>query len=260
MKSASQPASQSYQRVAFYRLTILSFLECMTPAFVQNLARLYHDDEALRSWLWNTWHAEEVGHGNWIRSYIRQTWPNFDWDSAYVEFATQFALRLPQEEKPLSAAKESLARCGMEAQASIVYRSLAENVDDARLADLLKRIADDHLRHFNVFRRAYERYNQQESLSVWQRVSILVERTRKLQRVDLALAFNAIHTHWHGAMPFSALAPKDYYRLSTRALYQNLVREETRHLLGKFFHLESWAQRQAYKFTSWRLAQSALGA
>lgn len=246
------------ERIVFYRLTLLSFMECMTPAFVQNLARLYHDDPSLRNWLWNTWHTEEVAHGNWIRSYIRQTWPQFDWDGAYVEFATQFALRNQYEHGHSTPALAALGRCGVEAQATAVYRSLADMVTDKRLVELLGKIADDHQRHFHVFRRTFERYSQTEKVSIWQRVSTLLNRARKIQRTDLTLAFEAVHQHWNGAMPFEKLTARDFQQRSTRALYQSLAHEEARQMLGKFFNRDAWLPRQVYRFISWRLVQNAV--
>jgi hypothetical protein len=246
---------QELERIVFYRLTLLSFLECMTPAFVQNLARLYHDDPTLRSWLWNVWHTEEVEHGNWIRAYIRQTWPNFNWDAAYVDFATQFALRPQDAEHHSTPSLAALGRCGIEAQATAVYRGLAKLVDDARLRDLLNKIADDHQRHFQVFRRTFERYNKQENLSLWKRARTLLGRARKLQKVDLRIAFEAVHKHWDGSMPFAKLSTVEFQKRSTRALYESFAHEESRHMLSKFFDLEAWLPRQVYRYMSWRFMQ-----
>jgi hypothetical protein len=197
----------------FYSLTTSSFLTSAVDEYGINLALLFHGDAATTHWLAGVWAPDEARHGRWLRAYVEDLWPDFDWDAAQRDYLGRIPRRSTDHLQP-SRALEALARCVTEAQATMMYRCLADYTSDPQLAEMLRAIGQDDIRHYREFQRILERYEALERPSLYRKGRTIVERSALVRTRDLALAFRSIPAGWRSAPPFEA---QSYARFMARA-------------------------------------------
>ena len=197
-------------RFTFYVMAIMSFLESTAPTFVDNLKIIYKNDKKLLQWLDEAWLPEEFEHGKLGREFVLQTWPEFDWDSAYKEFLIAYEPRCSHEVLRSSLAMEALCRCVTETEATMFYRCIGNYTASDTLKKLMRKLSTDETRHYREFRDVFERYDAIEKNSTFTKVKTILSRAELTKDEDIKMAFAPLNSYWHKDAPFEKYTFSDF--------------------------------------------------
>src|SRR5437879_5002330 len=140
------------------------------------LANVFPDDTAFHR-VAEHWATEEVQHGNALGRWAMLADPSFNFDEAFGRFRKGFRLPLEATESVRgSRVGELVARCVVEVGTSSYYASLAEAAEEPVLKAICRYIADDEIRHYNLFYTYLTRYLERENLSRWGRARVALGR------------------------------------------------------------------------------------
>jgi rubrerythrin len=155
------------------------------------LARVFPDDAAFRR-VTEHWATEEVQHGDALGRWAMLADPTFDFDEAFGRFREGFRLPLDATESVRgSRAGELVARCVVEVGTSSYYTSLAAAAEEPVLKSICRHIADDEMRHYNLFYAHLNRYLEREGLSRWGRLKVALGRMAETEDDELSYAYYA---------------------------------------------------------------------
>jgi hypothetical protein len=194
----------------FYCVGIASFLESTAPLDTNRLIRLAEARSDDRLWLERVWLPRRAAHGRLFREYIEATWPEFDWDSAYQEFAGVYASRAAARVGPPGVALEYVARCTTETTLAVFYRTLARSADDPLLRELADAAARDHVAYFSHFRAWFERASGCRRAGLATAWRAVLASCRSAREVDVAAAFHPLGRNWHGGWVFPELTYQEF--------------------------------------------------
>ena len=98
------------------------------------------------------------------------------------------------EEPFWEALKEIAAAENMspEAQAAMMYRCMADYTSDPRLAEMLRSMSQDEVRHYKQFQLLLERYDPLERPGLYRKGRTILERSALVRTRDLALVFDRL--------------------------------------------------------------------
>ena len=82
----------------FYLVTSASFIETGSDMYTRNLVRHYAAYPEVAEWLQQRWEPEELQHGLALRTYVETVWPEFDWQTAFDAFFTEYGALCTDEE------------------------------------------------------------------------------------------------------------------------------------------------------------------
>jgi rubrerythrin len=138
------------------------------------------------------WATEEVQHGDALGRWAMLADPRFDFDAAFGRFREGFSLPLDATTSVRgSRIGELVARCVVEVGTSSYYTSLAQAADEPVLKAICERIADDEIRHYNLFYTYLCRYLETEDLPRWQRLKVALGRMAETDDDELSYAYYA---------------------------------------------------------------------
>lgn len=216
---------------SFYTCAMISFLESRVPTYVDNLEPFFRCDPDTLQWLQEVWLPEEAAHGRFMRSFVEQTWPEFDWERGFTEFSALYIPRCATERLRPSVGLEALARCVTETQAATFYRCLACYTPDPDLKILLKRMSADEARHFRKFKDLHLLYQSTERTSLLPRVRALLARSELVRDEDLALAFAPLNRAWKCPPPFAPWSYPALLRTTAQVMRQHFPFKEAQRML-----------------------------
>ncbi|NND81583.1 MAG: hypothetical protein HKN50_04070 [Gammaproteobacteria bacterium] len=231
--TAGEPGSSRTDQFTFYSMTVVSYLESAVPNYVENLDVIYRDNPELVDWLDNVWLHEESEHGVLAKTYVQETWPDYDWEKGYQLFLLDYGPRCAHEELRPTPGLEALARCVTETQATMSYRCLMNYSDDPKLKKLMKKMSTDEVRHYREFRRTFDAYNVTEKNSFLTKARTIIGRSELVKEEDLFMAFKPISQCWNGPLPFEAWDYDDYLAALARISRQYLPIAEAQKMLFK---------------------------
>ncbi len=159
--------------------------------YARYLQEVFHDDPEFRDAAWG-WAEEEVQHGRALAKWAQMADPSFDFDAAFARFTAE--IKLPEGIDASvrgSRVGELVSRCMVEIGTSSYYSALAAAVDEPVLADICERIHQDEIRHYGLFRRHMERWQEFENVGFWERLRIAISRARETEDDELAFAYYA---------------------------------------------------------------------
>jgi hypothetical protein len=194
----------------FRSLAAASFLETAVPLHVGRLAHALGADPDLRLWLEQIWWPRRAELGRQLRVYIDATWPEFDWNAAYLEFQEGYRPSSALEGASARTAREILGLCVMEAQAALLYRALAKCADEPHLRTLAGQAAAEHVEFFEYFRTCFEQRKRVERVGFIATVRTVNAVCRSARDHDVASAFRALDSHWGGDRIVPALAYPEF--------------------------------------------------
>ena len=234
----------------FYSITISSLLESTAGTFVENLEPIYGNDPKLNQWLKTVWLPEELHHGELTKSYVTNTWPGFDWDSAYQQFFKNYQPRCHWENLRRTPALEALTRCVTEAETTMFYRCVEDYARSNQLKELMRQMSKDEARHFGVFRRVFDSYDQVENNSFLKKAQLLVRRSQLIRDEDLAMAFEYLNSSWKSPKPFQELSYQAFIVRAGEVMSVHFPFEQAKRMLLKPLRTEGKLNRLAVELVS----------
>jgi rubrerythrin len=155
------------------------------------LGNVFPDDAVFRR-VAEHWATEEVQHGDALGRWAMLADPAFDFDTAFGRFREGYRLPLNATESVRgSRVGELVARCVVEVGTSSYYTSLAGAAEEPVLKVICQKIAEDELRHYNLFYTYLSRYLKTEDLSRWRRLKVAFGRMAESEDDELAYAYYA---------------------------------------------------------------------
>jgi hypothetical protein len=165
----------------FYLIASASFVEAATDLYTQNLVDYFAADDEITGWLKAHWLPEELQHGQALRRYVQEAWPDFDWDGAYQRFLPEFTRQCAEDGVEKTRSREMASRCIVEMGTSSYYRTLSRMTDEPVLSELTRRISADEVRHYKHFYSYLRKYEKREGR---QRGGIAVALWNRLRMID----------------------------------------------------------------------------
>jgi hypothetical protein len=241
--STIQPRAQTEQAriralvrfngLTFHSVAAASFLETAAPAHTQRLCAVFGAYPDVKLWLEEKWWPQRAALGRELRGFVETTWPEFDWSSAYQEFAGGYRPRSGLEIGCGSPALEALALCVAAAQAALFYRTLAHSADEPGLRALARRAAGEHADHFDFARSLFERCRRAGRVGILAAWRAAQTACRSIRDFDVPAAFEPLGRNWNGAAIVPGLEYPEY-------------RDRMAHLIQRHVEL-GWAQRLLFR-------------
>ena len=196
----------------FYSVAAASLLEAVAPVYAQRLIHFLRSDRALQDWIVKRWLPQKAARAKALRDYVQETWPEFDWESAYEHYRACVESEGGLGPRRATLARELLARCVAASQCGVLYGCLGRWADDPRLRTMASTIAHEEALSFRRFRAAYERKARTESLgfaSAWQTALACVRTSRD---THLPLVYRAIDAQCSAQMPFPLMRHGEFIK------------------------------------------------
>jgi hypothetical protein len=172
----------------FLLICSASFVESASETYTHNLVEHFADDKVLRPWLIGQWEAEELQHGLALKTYIRNVWPDFDWEAGYANFQAEYGRLCTVAELEPKRGLELAARCIVEMGTTTYYQALGAACEEPVLRDLVARIRTDEVLHYKHFYGHFLRYRKLDALSRRQVFAALARRVAELRQSDAEIA------------------------------------------------------------------------
>lgn len=219
----------------FFLICSSSFVESGSDLYTRNLVEHFHDDDEaeLRAWLDQHWEPEELQHGRALAAYIRQVWPEFDWDAAYASFLKEYSAVCTMEELEPIRGLEMVARCVVETGTSTMYRAINALTDEPVLKQLTDNIRKDEVRHFSHFYHHFQRYRSRDKLGRFGVLRTIVARLREMKGEDSDIALRHVFYHRYPERKDDTAAFRRTADQAERLLKQNLPVEMSIKMLLK---------------------------
>ena len=161
--------------------------------YVTYLLNVFSDDEAFCGVV-HQWGEEEKQHGAALGRWAQLADPDFDYETA-LQRVQQEGYQLPLEVTESvrgSRQGELLARCLVESGTTSFYSAIRDGADEPVLKQIASNIASDEVRHYSLFRRHLERYEEShEKLGMLARVKIIAGRINESDDDEFAYAYYA---------------------------------------------------------------------
>jgi hypothetical protein len=203
----------------FFLLCSASFVESGSDLYTHNLIDHFAGDEPLQTWLSQHWEHEELQHGRALTAYVRAVWPEFDWDTGFAAFWTEYGAVCTAEQLESSRGLELAARCVVETGTASLYRALHEITDEPVLKQLTGHIKSDEVRHFKHFYQHFQLYREREGLGRYRVLRAVLRRLNEIKSEDSDIALRHVFNQCY---PQQKDNEAEFQRLSRRA--QGLLR------------------------------------
>ncbi|MGP1664613.1 MAG: ferritin-like domain-containing protein [Rhodanobacter sp.] len=206
----------------FFLLCSASFVESGSDLYTQNLINHFAGDQELQTWLSQHWQHEEMQHGRALTAYVRKVWPEFDWDTAFKAFWSEYAAVCTADQLEPCRGLELAARCVVETGTASLYRALNDITDEPVLKQLTNHIKSDEVRHYKHFYHHYTLYREREGFSRYKVFRAILRRVNEIKSEDgdipLRHVFNQCYPQYIGN-------DAEFHRLRDRS--QTLLRRHT---------------------------------
>jgi len=167
-----------------------SVTEFNAAHYTHYLTKVFQDDAEFHPIL-AEWQLEEEQHGRMLARYARMADPHFDFDAAFRKFTGGYQIPLDVSQSVRgSKVGELVARCMVETGTSSYYSAVSEAAEEPVLKQLCHQIAADEFRHYRTFFDGMHRYQEQEPISLFQRLRVVIERVRESEDDELAFAYH----------------------------------------------------------------------
>ena len=179
----------------FYLVTSASFIETGSDMYTRNLVRHYSAYPEVAEWLQQRWEPEELQHGLALRTYVETVWPEFDWQTAFDAFFTEYGALCTDEELEEDRTLELVARCVVETGTTTYYETLRNLATEPVLADLANRIRTDEVQHYKYFFQYFRELQASQKLSRARIASVLYKRLAEMRESDSDVALRHVWQH-----------------------------------------------------------------
>ncbi len=159
--------------------------------YADYLCGVFHDDADFQAET-RRWSEEEVQHGKALARWATLADPTFDLDEAQKKFHAGFKVDVNATESVRgSRAGELIARCMVETGTSSYYTCMRGKTEEPVLREICRNIAADELRHWKLFYKTLQKYQQEENLSLVRRMAVAFGRIKETDDDELSYAFYA---------------------------------------------------------------------
>ncbi len=164
------------------------------------------------------WAQEEVQHGQALRRWAELADPQWDFTASFRRFTETFKLPLQATQSVRgSRTGELISRCIVETGTSSYYTALADATDEPVLKQVCGKIAADELRHYRLFYKHMQRYQEQERLGFWGRLRTGLGRILESEDDELACAYWAAN---HDGTPYERKPNSRAYARRAYSVYR----------------------------------------
>ncbi len=203
----------------FFLLCSSSFVESGSDLYTQNLITHFAGDEELQTWLSQHWEHEELQHGRALAAYVKNVWPEFNWEKGFRAFWDEYGSVCTAEQLEPSRGLELAARCVVETGTASLYRALHEITDEPVLKQLTSHIKSDEVRHYKHFYQHFRLYRQRERLGRYKVFRAILRRVNEIRSEDSDMALRHVFNQCY---PQHLGNQREFRRISDRA--QGLLR------------------------------------
>ncbi|MGE4220713.1 MAG: ferritin-like domain-containing protein [Alphaproteobacteria bacterium] len=228
--------------------------------YVAYLCNVFADDEGFQAAA-RAWGQEEIQHGLALSRWAKCADPDFDFDAALSRFRDGYRIPVDVEASVRgSRSGELVARCVVEVGTSSYYTALTAATDEPVLKDICRRIAQDEVRHFRLFRDHLERYLAVAPISRARRLSIAIGRMAESTDDELSFAYYAANAAMDE--PYDRQRAAASYMVRALAHYDRAnIRQMVRMTLRAVgLELPLWAgeglARAAYRYVRYRAGRA----
>jgi hypothetical protein len=172
----------------FHIVASAAFVELTSDVYTRNLCEFFRGEADVVDWLEHDWETDELQHGETLKRYVQTAWPDFNWDSAYGSFLSEFQGFCSVGRLAKTPALEMAARCVVETGTATFYRGLADASPEPVLRTIAAAISTDEVRHYKHFYRFFLRYREREHLS---RIAVARTLWTRMDEIDTEDAFYA---------------------------------------------------------------------
>lgn len=160
--------------------------------YARYLRKIFRGDPGLQHDL-DGWAKEEIQHGSALARWAKLADPEFDFEASFARFVEGYR-QLPEGVSVSargSRTAELVARCFVEIGTSSYYSALRDSTDEPVLKAICARIAQDEVRHYNLFYANMRRYLEREHIGLWRRLHVGFGRVFESEDDELAYAYYA---------------------------------------------------------------------
>ena len=200
--------------VLFYLVTSASFIEITTALYTRNLVEHFKGNAAAQAWLSEHWLPEEVQHGQALKRYVQEAWPEFDWERAFRHFYDAYSAVCTSESLEPDQGMEMVSRCVVEVGTSTYYTALGNWAGEPVLRKLCGYIARDEVRHYTYFHTYFRQYSKQADYGRWRVLRAILRRLAIIENEDLPIAAASVQLGLPEGHDFRGM---DYQRLLPQA-------------------------------------------
>lgn len=197
-----------------YGVVAASFIEITADLYTASLVEFYRGDDEATEWLSQQWEPEELRHGATLKRYVESAWPDFDWNTAYRGFLSEYSRCCGVDVLATTRELEFAARCVVETGTATFYRALSDMTGEPVLKQIADLIAADEIRHYKHFYRFFRRYHEREQTN---RLSVARTLWRRITEIDTDDGLIAFKHVFVVANPGCEFQFRDYRAFRTRA-------------------------------------------
>lgn len=176
----------------FFLLASSSFVESGSDLYTKNLIDHFDGDAELQDWLAGHWEQEELQHGRALATYVRQVWPEFDWDGGFKAFWDEYGAVCTASELETSRGLELAARCVVETGTASLYRALNTIAEEPVLRELTDRLRRDEVRHYKHFYQHFTRYRARDAIGRHRVFKAVLKRVLEIRDEDSDIALRHV--------------------------------------------------------------------
>lgn len=238
-----QPGRIRNDRTMFYLVASASFIESGSDTYAGNLATYYADTPEAAEWLSKHWEAEELQHGLALRRYVEHVWPEYDWARGYARFFEDYRKTCDISGFEQSEALEMAARCVVETGTATYYRSIERATDEPVLRDLVRRIANDEVRHYKHFYRYFNQFLDRERLGRHRVLGALARRLLEIKNEDSEIAVRNVLRMERGVEDVPEAEVRALNSACSAVVRHNMPLDMTVKMLMRPLHLHNGFER-----------------
>lgn len=137
-----------------------------------------------------TWALDEIKHGAVLAEWVKLAEPTYNFKERFKAYVEGFPINISASESIRgSRAAELLTRCVVEIGTSSFYTAIKDTTHEPLLKQICSKIAADELRHYKLFYRHFQRYQEQEKLNFFKRFKVALGRLFENEDDELAFAY-----------------------------------------------------------------------
>jgi rubrerythrin len=190
--------------------------------YVTYLLNVFEGDDAFSAVV-HEWGEEEKQHGLALGRWAELADPTFNYQDS-LQRVQDDGYQLPLEVSESvrgSRQGELLARCLVESGTTSFYSAIRDSAAEPVLAEIAKRIAADEVRHYSLFRRHLERYQEsQKKLGILERIKIIAGRINESDDDEFAYAYFATNLAGKDGAKYDRTYCATAYESHALGLYQ----------------------------------------
>jgi rubrerythrin len=224
-----------------------AMVEANASDYVTYLLNVFDGDDAFCEVV-HQWGEEEKQHGEALGRWAQMADPGFSFNDS-LQRVQEDGYQLPlQETESVRGSRqgELLARCLVESSTTSFYSAIKDAADEPVLKAIAHNIAADEVRHYGLFRRHLERYEQdQNRIGLVERIKVVAGRISESDDDEFAFAYYATNLAGQDGVEYDRLYCAKAYEGHALSLYDRSHLEMGGKMILRAFGFkpDSWVSR-----------------